>query len=83
MFSNQLVLFDKAIFYTKNDLLAILRTGGLDFQFLLRNMFVSLSGCYILEEFDVPYSNLNYISLTFSEYWNTCAMEWLLYRMRG
>ena len=61
MFSNQLVLFDKAIFYKKNDILAILRTGGLGFQFLLRNMFVSLSGYYILEEFDVPYSNLNYI----------------------
>ena len=39
-FSSQQVLFEKTIFYTRNNFLAILRTGGLGFQSLLSDMFV-------------------------------------------
>ena len=39
-FSSQQVLFEKAIFYTRNDFLAVFRTGGLGFQSLLSDMFV-------------------------------------------
>ena len=38
-FSKQPVSFEKAIFNTRNDLLAISRTGGLDFLSWLSNMF--------------------------------------------
>ena len=39
-FSSQQVLFEKAIFYTRNNFLAILQTGVLGFQSLLSDMFV-------------------------------------------
>ena len=38
-FSSQQVLSEKAIFHTRNNFLAILRTGGLGFQSLHSDMF--------------------------------------------